>query len=149
MIRARSLEDIANEIRGSIVLLDVDGTLLPDGALALASQARTSAARLAEANDVYLASNAKDVARVNRIASELGVRMTLRTPAGKPSRRALEGIDTAGRTVIVIGDKYLIDGVFARRIGARFMPVIRVRSGHERLSVKASFLLDDAVSWFL
>lgn len=149
MIRAQSFEEIIDALSGNVVLLDVDGTLLPDGDQQIPDETREAAIALCRANEVYLVSNGKDVARVKRFAEELGARLPERLPAGKPSARSLAGVDRTTKPVVVIGDKYLIDGIYARRIGARFLPVVRKRSGRERLSVRASFLLDRVVSWFL
>jgi len=56
---------------------------------------------------------------------------------------------TARDPLVVIGDKYCTDGLFARNLKARFVLVLRKRSGRERLIVRISYLIDRVVSWVL
>ncbi len=50
---------------------------------------------------------------------------------------------------VVIGDKYISDGLFAVNIGATFKRVSRVLSGKENLSIKFSYLIDDIFGKFI
>ena len=145
-----SFENAVQDITDSVVLLDVDGTLLPDGSNELEADTIEQARSLTSRNEVYLVSNGKDYDRVERLADSVGAHVAPRgVPAGKPSARAMQGILLEGRPCIVMGDKYLTDGLFARRTGSRFMLIERKRSGKERLSVRLSYWIDSIVSWVL
>jgi predicted HAD superfamily phosphohydrolase YqeG len=66
----------------------------------------------------------------------------------KPSRRVIDAIPVEHRNhpLVVIGDKIMIDGLFAWRIGARFVKVGRIVSPGDRRSVRWTYLLDDFIS---
>jgi predicted HAD superfamily phosphohydrolase YqeG len=136
-------------IADSIILLDVDGTLLPDGADTLTADTIHTVRNLAQVNRVYLVSNGSDRARVERFARECAVEVApAGVPAGKPYPKAAEGIPR-DRPIIVVGDKVLTDGLFAQSIGGAFIQVESDRSGKETLFIKLSYIADKAVSWFL
>jgi hypothetical protein len=54
--------------------------------------------------------------------------------------------DHRAQPLVVIGDKIIVDGLFARRIRARFIRIGRVRSTADRRLVRATYLLDDLVA---
>ena len=146
----KSFEDIALTLTDRTVLLDVDGTLLPDGDDTLGASAIIAAKQLAERNTVYLLTNGKDRARINQISSVLGIAVAPSgVPAGKPRVRAVTGIVPGDRPFVVVGDKYLIDGLLARNLKAEFIPTSRKRSGSERTTVRLSYMIDRVVSWLL
>lgn len=149
MTKLATFEDAVHLVSGSVVLLDVDGTLVPDGEQVLTSSTKEAISLLKESNNVYLTSNGKNRERTLRLAQELEVNLPKHQPAGKPFKRALEGVDSSYGPLVVIGDKYLVDGLFALNIGGTFLPVARKQSGNERFSVRISFLIDRVVSWFL
>jgi len=61
----------------------------------------------------------------------------------KPSKKILETIHVKNpRRIVVIGDKFLTDGLFAKRIGAKFLMVKRKLSFNEPLLVKAINFID-------
>lgn len=145
-----SFENAVQDIADSVVLLDVDGTLLPDGSSELEAHTIECGKILTTRNKVYLVSNGTDFRRVEQIADCIGAEVAPRgVPAGKPLVSAMEGIVLDGRPCVVLGDKYLIDGIFARRIGSRFVFIKRKQSGEERLSVRLSYWIDSVVSWVL
>jgi len=145
----RLFEDSVQEVRGHTVLLDVDGTLLPDGTAEIDDAVRDAALQLHQENMVYLVSNGNDANRVVRLANDLGVNIApAGVPAGKPSARAAHGISSE-RPFLVIGDKFITDGLFARVLGVPFLRVRSKRSGTERFSVRISYMLESVVSWFL
>ena len=147
-VRGVAFEDVAPTLRDACILLDVDGTLLPDGGTQLMDQTIAAARDLATHNKVYLVSNGKDAGRVRRIADTLDIPIApAGVPAGKPGKAAASGVE--GALLVVMGDKYLIDGLFARNLGARFILVERKRSGEERFFVRLSYFLDRVVSWLL
>lgn len=143
-------ERAVQDITDSVVLLDVDGTLLPDGSSELEAYTLEQARSLASRNRVYLVSNGSDHRRVERIAVRIGAQVAPSgVPSGKPAISAMKGIVLNGRPCVVMGDKCLTDGIFARRTGSRFVLIERKRSGQERLSVRLSYWVDSVVSWVL
>lgn len=107
--------------------MDMDGTLRPDEDLEMSSEVLNKLEELKAKNEVHLTSN-----KGNKIK--------------KPSRKAAEGVDLEDKKVIVIGDKFLTDGLFAKNIGAEFIKVKRKISGKEALFVKITYLIDD-LAW--
>ncbi|MBI2410234.1 hypothetical protein HYV30_04355 [Candidatus Kaiserbacteria bacterium] len=145
----RPFEESVAEIRGRTVLLDVDGTILPDGASEISGAVREAVAKLRQENAIYLASNGNDVARVARLAHELKVGIVpAGVPAGKPFKRAARGL-TAPPPFLVIGDKLVTDGLFAYMLEAPFLHVRPKRSKSEKLSVRLSYILENIVSLFV
>ncbi|OHC47303.1 MAG: hypothetical protein A2X69_06185 [Rhodobacteraceae bacterium GWF1_65_7] len=115
---------------GVVIFLDIDGTLRPDGDQEMDQEVLNKLAELKAKNEVHLISN-----KGNNIK--------------KPSREAAKGVDMAGKKVIVIGDKFLTDGLFAKNIGAEFIKIKRKVSGKEPLFVKFTYLVDDFISVIL
>jgi len=137
--RDLNLEDID----GHIVLLDIDGTLVTDGMIDLESAEETKLRELAAKNKVYLCSNKRDLKRNNSVADRQGV-PSINSPYLKPSRKILKHIeDVDPGKLIVIGDKFLIDGVFARNIGARFIKVQRLVKEKESFLTRIAYAIDD------
>ena len=120
-------EDSIDHVQDAVVLLDIDATLVPDGVMDVSDAVRQAVAHLKARNEVYLITNGKDKDRVTRLALELSLSVgPVGVPAGKPFARAASGIGR-DRPLVVIGDKLLVDGIFACVIGASF---IQVRSKH-------------------
>src|SRR5579871_3603964 len=109
----RYFEDQSYDSSNAIVVVDVDGTIMPDcGRIASAAVVDKIAELKARGNEVWICSNSRRrnyAARLAAIASQLGVRLS---PASfrKPNPLALRGIERAGRTLVIIGDKDLTDG---------------------------------------
>ncbi|MBI5728713.1 MAG: hypothetical protein HY983_00500 [Candidatus Magasanikbacteria bacterium] len=146
------LEEIQLNVRGALILLDVDGTLTADADYAVSPTARELLSRWGAENRVVLCTNTRDQARRARLAGLF----RLPTTSGKykkPSRKIVtEFVPPVPSKIIVIGDKCLVDGWFAVRIGASFIKSKRLVSGHERWFVKVSYWLDNIIfciySWF-
>lgn len=115
---------------GAVIFLDVDGTLRPDGDQEMSPEVLKKLAELKAGNEVNLTSNKGNKTK-------------------KPSRRAAEGVDLKGKKAVVIGDKFLTDGLFAKNIGAEFIKVKRKISGRESFFIKLTYLIDDIVSGIL
>jgi predicted HAD superfamily phosphohydrolase YqeG len=99
----------------------------------------------ARGNELWICSNSRRrhyAARLAAIASQLDVRLC---PASfrKPNPLALRGIDRAGRTLVVVGDKDLTDGMLARWSGARFVKVRRKIDPADRPVSRLTSLFDD------
>jgi predicted HAD superfamily phosphohydrolase YqeG len=135
------------EINGSTIIVDIDGTMTADRRTEVAEGALAALRGLASRNAVYLFSNHGDSARNRAIARRSGLDC-IETPHRKPSRKVFEAIPAQyrARPLIVIGDKVMIDGVFARRIGGRFIKVDRVVSPSDRKSVRLAYFIDDLIA---
>lgn len=120
-------EELETPWQGAVIFLDIDGTLRPDGVGEMSLEVLKKLAELRAKNEVRLTSNKGNKAK-------------------KPSRKAAEGVDLRNKKVIVIGDKFLTDYLFARNIGAKFVMVRRKISGRESLFAKITYLIDDIIS---
>jgi predicted HAD superfamily phosphohydrolase YqeG len=134
--------DLAN----SLVLLDVDGTLVPDcGRMASAAVLHKVSELKRRGNEVRLCSNSRRgdyAARLAALAAQLNVGVCA-TAVRKPSRRVLSGLERNGREIVIIGDKDLTDGLLACRAGTRFIKVRRKLDPGDRLVSRLTNLLDD------
>jgi predicted HAD superfamily phosphohydrolase YqeG len=133
--------DFAN----SLVILDIDGTLVPDcGRVASVAVVAKVQALKARGNEVRLCSNSRrdDYAeRLAEIAAQLEVGVCP-VVFRKPSMLAISGLDRDGRPLVVIGDKDLTDGLLARRVGGHFIKVRRKLDPADRLSSRMANLID-------
>jgi HAD superfamily hydrolase (TIGR01662 family) len=129
----------------SLVILDIDGTLVPDcGRVASAAVVGKVRELKAQGNEVRLCSNSRRgnyAERLAAIAAQLEVG-ACPVVFRKPSILAISGVDLKGREVVVIGDKDLTDGLLARRAGAQFIKVRRKLDPADRLSSRMANLID-------
>jgi predicted HAD superfamily phosphohydrolase YqeG len=129
----------------ALVILDIDGTLVPDcGRVASATVVEKVLELKARGNEVRLCSNSRRgnyAERLNTIAAQLEVGVCP-VVFRKPSALAISGLDRKGRQLIVIGDKDLTDGLLARRVGAQFIKVRRKLDPADRLSSRMANLID-------
>lgn len=131
-------------LRDSLVALDIDGTLGPHGCERLAQKVLQQIAILVlNGNLVRLVSNNADSERARRLATVLGVE-AVESVYRKPNPRAFGNIPEPrlGWPIVVIGDKVLTDGLFAKRLGARFHKVEIVRSRSDPLAVRIHYAID-------
>jgi predicted HAD superfamily phosphohydrolase YqeG len=128
-----------------LVILDIDGTLVPDcGGVASAAVVERVLELKVRGNEVRLCSNSRRgnyAQRLDAIAAQLEVGVCP-VVFRKPSTLAISGIDRKGRELIVIGDKDLTDGLLARRVGAQFIKVRRKLDPADRLSSRMANLID-------
>ena len=120
-------EELDTPWQGAVIFLDIDGTLRPDGEKDMSPQVLIKLEGLKAQNAVRLISN-----KGSKIK--------------KPSRVVADGVDIDGKKVIVIGDKFLTDYLFAKNIGAEFIKVRRKLSGHESFFVKFTYWIDDLLN---
>jgi predicted HAD superfamily phosphohydrolase YqeG len=132
-------------IENSLVILDIDGTLVPDcGRVASAAVVAKVQALKAQGNEVRLCSNSRRgnfAERLDAVAAQLEVGVCP-VVFRKPSMLAIAGLKRNGRPLVVIGDKDLTDGLLARRAGARFIKVRRKLDPADRLSSRMANLID-------
>lgn len=134
-------------IKNATVIIDIDGTVTADGRTECSNGTLRVIRSLASQNTVYLLSNHRDSIRNRAVARRVGL-ACIETPHRKPSRKVLVSLPTAHRQrrVIVIGDKSVVDGLFAWRIGAHFIKVARIVSPEDRIITKVAYFLDDVIS---
>lgn len=137
-------EDLADGVAGTTIFLDVDGTLVPDGESELSPEVTRKVRELASGNQVLLCTNKRDPLRWQTLESVLGFPVVTKYHT-KPSKGVLTEAGAVKEQRVVIGDKFLIDHLFAKRIGATFIKVKRKLSGTESLGVKLMNVLDDVV----
>ncbi len=132
-------------IKQSIIILDIDGTLLADDAETVDIQTSKVVRQLVEqGNQIYLVSNgfSHQSERNRAIAQGLGVTF-FPTEFKKPLKISVLPIITAAtKPVLVIGDKFLTDGLLAVNLGVPFVEVRSLRSGKEPLYAKAAYAID-------
>ncbi len=140
-----SFEDLdEHALSGALVILDVDGTLLPDKGDVLERHVGEKVRRLAQTTELFLFSNGHRE-RTRSLAKEYGAGFIDSTHS-KPSRRVIEGIARDGKRLIVIGDKSVTDGLFAANVGAEFVPVRRIRHAGDGAAIRLIYIMDDIAS---
>lgn len=138
------------DYRQFIIFLDIDGTLVADSGTIPDQTGIEMVEKLKVNNTVYLCSNKKNFQERNRnLAAYLNVRY-LETNHKKPSRKILESVENpSNQSLLVIGDKYITDGLFARSINAEFFKVQHVSDHNESIWVKIIYAIDDGLYFLL
>ncbi len=132
-----------DKLRGYVIFLDIDGTITVDNQVAVAKKVLDKIADLKQKNEVYLCSNSRNRLRNEQIAQLTGL-MYLNTDLKKPSKKILNLAEkSCSKKRLVIGDKFLTDGIFAKNIQAEFIKVKRIVSGSESLYIKFLYGIDD------
>jgi HAD superfamily hydrolase (TIGR01662 family) len=133
------------DFESSLVILDIDGTLVPDsGRVAPAEVVEQVRALKTRGNEVRLCSNSRRgnyAERLEAVAAQLDVGVCPNV-FRKPSTLAISGVERNGRPLVVIGDKDLTDGLLARRVGAQFIKVRRKLDSADRLSSRMANVID-------
>lgn len=134
-----------DSIQGHVVLLDIDGTLTHNGLSALEQGTLRQVIVLKKNNTVYLCSNSRKHNR-NRQVAALAKIDYLDTNLRKPSKKILELIKNPHKKpLLVIGDKFLIDGWFAHRIRAKFIKVKTLNTYKDGLLTQLITMVDTFV----
>jgi len=134
------------EINDYIVFLDIDGTIINDDEHKVSEENLQVINELKKYNQVYLCSNSRNRER-NIKVGELANAEYIDTNLRKPSKKILDLIDHTPFTKrLVIGDKFLTDGLFAKNIKAEFIKVKRITSENDRFYIKFLYFIDDLVS---
>lgn len=140
-------EELNVDFENRVVLLDADGTLVADdGSLDISRPVLDKIAELKRNNTVFLCVNSYDKIRKNKLEEILRLPI-LNKKYRKPSRKIVSVLERSGpHHYLVIGDKFLTDGLFAKNIGGKFIKVRRKISGKESLIIKLINLADD-LAW--
>ncbi len=133
------------EIRNSVCILDVDGTLVADNTETVNPEVKERVRTLAAHNDVWLATNSRNTRRNEAIARQLQLPL-LTSSFRKPSTRLFDELPEhcVGKPYVVIGDRVLTDGLLAKRGRAQFIKTQRV-TGKDRLFMRCIFWFDDVI----
>ncbi len=132
------------EYEGKTVILDLDGTLVADGSVLLGQEEESVLKNLIHSADrvVILSNSLRD--RKSELEARYGITV-LQSVVSKPSRRAFADIAPT-EEVVVIGDKVLTDGLFAKNIGGQFVHVKHLADAKESLFVRVSYAVDSFVT---
>jgi predicted HAD superfamily phosphohydrolase YqeG len=137
------------EWSGRTIILDIDGTITIDGGSDIDPLVLIKIHEIALLNSVLLYSNKPLPDRNKELAKKLHVSL-LETSYKKPNKKVIYGLPINLReNIIVIGDKILTDGFFAKNINAEFIKVKRLTSKNDNFSVKTTYLLDDIIKQFI
>lgn len=141
----KGFEELNIDFENQVVLLDADGTLVADGSLDISRPVLDKISELKRKNAVFLCVNSYDKIRKNQLEEILCLPI-LNKKYRKPSRKIVSVLERSGpHQYLVIGDKFLTDGLFARNIGGKFIKVRRKISGNETFLVKIINFLDDII----
>ncbi len=142
----RFFHELAHEVKGKTILLDVDGTLIPEIETDVSAEALQALKTLQQNNDVFLCSNTSDQVRAQVLGRAFGSEY-INGALRKPNRKILELLpQPIDKPVVVIGDKYSTDGRFARAINAEFIKVKRIRGQRDPWSARIVYWLDDCLA---
>ncbi|HBI33700.1 MAG TPA: hypothetical protein DEA43_00285 [Candidatus Moranbacteria bacterium] len=131
------------EISNSIIILDIDGTIVSDSEYHIEEDILELISDLKKENTLYLCSNSKDSKRNTKIAEILNVPL-INSPHKKPNKAIIDYINNEEKkNIIVIGDKFLTDGIFSKNINAKFIKVRRISNQKERFIIKLINIIDD------
>lgn len=136
-------------VKNKLIFLDIDGTIVHDGGNNPDEKTVDQLKKLSKDNQVFFCSNKKNPIRARSLAALSGIKY-LDIPCKKPSKKILDFIQNENSLpMLVIGDKILIDGLFAKNIKAEFIKIRRCRGAGEGVANKFLFLIDDIVYRFL
>jgi predicted HAD superfamily phosphohydrolase YqeG len=134
---------------GKTIIVDIDGTITTDGSLDVDSLVIKKIQEMNANNSVFLFSNKKLIDRDNEIADRMHIPL-LKTSFKKPNKKVIDGLPGHLRkNLVVIGDKIIIDGLFAKNIGAEFIKVKRLTSKNDGFNTKFTYILDNTVGYFI
>jgi len=148
--RNNYFEEINFDLRNRIIFLDIDGTLVPDRGLNFDLSVLRQLEKLKAQNRVFLCTNSNDKIRKAKIERLLDLPIVTHRYK-KPGSKMLAELNLKPRSkeLLVIGDKFLTDGLFAKNIGAEFIKAKRKISGQESILIKLINLFDDLLCLLL
>jgi len=134
-----------HKIKNYLILLDIDGTIAKDDTLEISNENIVIINKLKQNNKIYLCSNSLNHKRNQSIANHIGITY-LNTNIKKPNKKILNLIDHSSfSNRLVIGDKFLTDGLFAKNIKADFIKIHRITSKNDKLYIKFLYWIDDLI----
>jgi len=135
--------DFSN-IQNHIVLIDIDGTLVSDGEENLDKEILTKLKELEnQGNTIYFCSNKNIPGRKNEFTKLTSIPFTS-SKFRKPNKKIATLVENKEKKPLtVVGDKILVDGVFAKGIGAKFIKVKRLIVSRDSVINRVVYALDD------
>ena len=134
----------ARNIHNRRILLDIDGVLMAHGEHSVRDAIVPIVQKLNEHNEIFIVSNSLREKRIRETSKTLGIPYAP-TKKKKPNPRILNAVSfTTHDPLIVIGDKYFTDGLFAHFIGAEFLFMERLTSPHDSWTMRINYLFEDA-----
>ena len=134
---------------GRTIIVDIDGTIATDGSSDFDPLVLEKIQEMALHNSVFLFSNKHLTDRDNKVANKLNIPL-LKSTFKKPNKKVIDGLPSNLRkNLLVIGDKILTDGWFARNIGAEFIKVRRLTRKDSNFKTKLIYLIDDFFGYFI
>lgn len=131
-------------LKNCVIFLDVDGTLVGDAETKLKALALKTFNELKKNNLIFLCSNSVHRGRTEKMAKELGVKCNSGSHK-KPHKEVLEDFRfPENKKKVVIGNLHLIDGRFAKNIGAKFYPVKTLLGANDKTWIDRIFYFIDA-----
>ncbi len=144
-------KDLEITFTDSIVLLDIDGTITFDSQDDIDDSYDKVQEIKKKNNRIYLCSNTRNNERVKKLSKRLGIDYIL-SRHQKPSPKVLHDSDlqdTSRKKMIVIGDKLITDGWFAKKLRISFIKVKRLASARDSLLTKLVRNFDDTLFWLV
>ncbi|OGJ46960.1 hypothetical protein A2272_00525 [Candidatus Peregrinibacteria bacterium RIFOXYA12_FULL_33_12] len=126
-----------------IILLDIDGTLTYDNETIFSQKIIDKILEFKKFNTIYLCSNSNNFTRIKKIENILKLDL-INSKYRKPNKEIIRSIPI-GKKIIVIGDKFLTDYIFATKIKADVILVKRLINGNEKLFIKITNKIDDFI----
>ena len=136
-----------NKIVNSTVILDIDGTLMCSSQRQISKCVIDKVRALEKNNTVYIFSNNYNTKRNKVIAKSIEVAY-IKAPHKKPNKKIMKYIKETC-PVVIVGDKYLTDGLFAQFIGASHIRVKRYKCKEDSLWDVFACAFDDACYFFV
>ena len=134
---------------GKTIIVDIDGTITTDGSSDIDPLVLEKVQAMSISNSIFLFSNKKLIERDNEVANKLNATL-LKSPFKKPSKKVINELpENLKNNLVVIGDKVLTDGFFAKNIGAEFVKVKRLTSKDSNFKTKLIYLIDDFFGYFI
>src|SRR3989344_1339005 len=127
------------------IFLDVDGTLVPDGTDVLDNESVQFIDEIRNGHKVVLASNSIRKERTETLARVFDL-PTIKTK--KPTSEACAEALSYKTPYIVVGDKWWIDGGFAKKIGAHFFLVKPLYAKTDGITMTVQYIFAALTSWF-
>lgn len=140
MKNLREIFDIETAtIKQRTIFLDVDGTIVPDKQTELPSSFIEFIKKLSHDNRVILCSNGSSLPKIRHLVEVECVK------SNKPFLKNVISSVKDIKNPLVIGDKYLTDGLFAHFLNADFIKVDHFRSESDKLLIRLTYFLDDQI----
>lgn len=135
------------DVGGWVIFVDIDGTLTCEDSLDFSPAVEQKLEMLKKNSRILLCSNNRNRERGRKAAEILKVEF-LDSDFRKPSGKLVSGLDFEGRKLLVIGDKFLTDGLFAKKIQADFIKVLRIKGAEDPMKARIYNFVDDLVYFF-